>query len=392
MVLYYRKTMQTAEFKFDCRLCNFKCQKKSNWEIHLKTKKHLVRSNVEKCRNNVELKKSLTYKCNNCNKLYKARNSLWYHQKKCKKVPKERHNIILLTNGQVVNHDYQINDQEENAEIGTPSLENSFKPLQEITHEMLINTINMNQKLFLENKDFQYKNQELITRIDEYQKNNSELQCKVNDLQHKIDELQNQIVRIATEPKIINNTTTNNNNTTNNYLENNTTNNQFNLSMFLNEECKNAIDLKDFVNSINLTVEDLEETGRLGFIDGLTRIVVNELKKLDVTQRPIHCTDLKRETVYIKDQNQWNKENAEKEHMFTAVNRIVYKNIKMIPIWQQKYPQYNTIEEQYQQYLKISLNSLGPYSDEDTKKQKEKIIRNILKEVLLDRKQKQPLE
>jgi hypothetical protein len=307
-------------------------------------------------------------------------------------VPKERHNIILLTNGQVVNHDYQINDQEENAEIGTPSLENSFKPLQEITHEMLINTINMNQKLFLENKDFQYKNQELITRIDEYQKNNSELQCKVNDLQHKIDELQNQIVRIATEPKIINNTTTNNNNTTNNYLENNTTNNQFNLSMFLNEECKNAIDLKDFVNSINLTVEDLEETGRLGFIDGLTRIVVNELKKLDVTQRPIHCTDLKRETVYIKDQNQWNKENAEKEHMFTAVNRIVYKNIKMIPIWQQKYPQYNTIEEQYQQYLKISLNSLGPYSDEDTKKQKEKIIRNILKEVLLDRKQKQPLE
>ena len=207
----------------------------------------------------------------------------------------------------------------------------------------------MNQKLFLENKDFQYKNQELITRIDEFQKNNVDLQCKVNELQNKIDELQNQIVRLAIEPKIINNTT--NNNTTNNYLENNTTNNQFNLSMFLNEECKNAINLKDFVTSIDLKVEDLEETGRLGFIDGLTRIVVNELKKLDITERPIHCTDLKRETVYVKDQNQWNKDNAEKEHMFAAVNRIVYKNLKMIPIWQQKYPQYNSIEEQYQQYL-----------------------------------------
>ena len=380
--------MQDAEYKFDCRLCNFKCQKNSNWEMHLKTKKHLDRSNAEKCRNNAEKNKCLTYKCNNCNKIYKARNSLWYHMKKCKKVPKDKYNIILMTNGNVVNHEYQINEQEDNANLPTASLENSFKQFQGLTQETIINTFTMNQKLFLENKDFQYKNQELITRIDEFQKNNVDLQCKVNELQNKIDELQNQIVRLAIEPKIINNTT--NNNTTNNYLENNTTNNQFNLSMFLNEECKNAINLKDFVTSIDLKVEDLEETGRLGFIDGLTRIVVNELKKLDITERPIHCTDLKRETVYVKDQNQWNKDNAEKEHMFAAVNRIVYKNLKMIPIWQQKYPQYNSIEEQYQQYLRISLNSLGPYSDEETKKQKDKIIRNILKEVILDKKQQAP--
>ena len=156
--------------------------------------------------------------------------------------------------------------------------------------------------------------------MDEIQKKNSELQTKNNDLQNKVEELQHQLLRMAIEPKIINNTT--NNNTTNNYLENNTTNNQFNLSMFLNEECKNAVNLKDFVTSIDVTMEDLEETGRLGFIDGLSRIVVNELKKLDVTERPIHCTDLKRETVYIKDQNQWNKDNAEKEHMFAAVNQI----------------------------------------------------------------------
>ena len=285
--------------------------------------------------------------CSICNKQYKDRTGLWRHAKKGKC------SLNSVEDDEVDTYP-EKEDIKVQREIDTPYIE--AKPIEQFT---------------IIDSNLHYKKEEL-DMIKELLKQNNELQKK--------------IIEMSCEPKIINNTTNNYNSTQN------TLNNQFNLNMFLNEECKNALDLKDFITSIELTLEDLEETGRLGFIDGLTRIIVNNLKRLDVRERPIHCTDLKRETVYIKDQNQWNKDNAEKEHMLNAVNRVVFKNLKLIPMWQQNHPNYNSIEDLYQQYLKISMNSLGPYSDEETKKHKEKIIRNILKEALLDKKQKDVLE
>ena len=191
------------------------------------------------------------------------------------------------------------------------------------------------------------------------------------------NDLQKQIIELAREPK-----------TVNNYNQsNNTTNNQFNLNLFLNESCKDALNIDDFMDSLQLTVEDLEKTGELGFVQGITRIFVNGLKDLEVTQRPIHCTDMKRETVYIKDQDKWQKETPEKKLMNQALNQVVRKNLKMIHVWREDHPDYlrsNTKDND--DYVKISVSSLGSEYDDEQKRMNEKIIRNVLKEVVIDRK------
>lgn len=190
-------------------------------------------------------------------------------------------------------------------------------------------------------------------------------------------ELQKQLVELSKQTTIINNTT------------NNTMNNQFNLNVFLNEECKDALNIADFVESIKLTVNDLEQTGRLGFTQGITRIFVQALKQLDVNMRPLHCTDIKRETVYIKDQDNWEKENVEKTRLRNVLKRIARKNLKMLPAWQEKNPDFRYLDtRENNEFMQISLSSLGPETKEEQERQEDKIIRNVLKEVALEKSKK----
>ena len=173
-------------------------------------------------------------------------------------------------------------------------------------------------------------------------------------------------------PKIGNNNTT----TTNN--------NQFNLQMFLNEDCKNALNIKDFVNSLQLTINDLTNTGKLGYVDGITRIFVNALNDMDVTERPIHCTDIKRETVYIKDADKWEKEGSENSKLKRTIRDIENKNIKMIPKWQEENPECRIIDtRQADELMEISINALG--GNEEKEKLEKKIVKNVLKEVMIDK-------
>jgi len=191
-------------------------------------------------------------------------------------------------------------------------------------------------------------------------------------------ELQKQLVELSKQTTVINNTT-----------NNNTMNNQFNLNVFLNEECKDALNIADFVESLKLTVNDLEQTGRLGFTQGITRIFVQALKQLDVNMRPLHCTDMKRETVYIKDQDNWEKENAEKTRLRNVLKRIARKNLKMLPEWQEKNPDFRYLDtRENNEFIQISLSSLGPETKEEQEKQEDKIIRNVLKEVALEKNKK----
>jgi len=194
-------------------------------------------------------------------------------------------------------------------------------------------------------------------------------------------ELQKQILELAKEPKIINhyNGDINNN-------QQKTNNTQFNMNVFLNEDCKNAMSINQFIESIKLNVNDLEETGRLGFIDGISRIILNALKGLDLKSRPIHCTDSKRETIYIKDEEKWEKEGSEKTKLITVLRQIEKKNIRMLPEWMALNPECRIMDTpEAKQYVKIYLSSLGQPDKEGIEKQDEKIIRNVLKEVVLDK-------
>lgn len=191
-------------------------------------------------------------------------------------------------------------------------------------------------------------------------------------------ELQKQLIEMSKQTTIVNN---------NNTTTNNTMHNQFNLNVFLNEDCKDALNIADFVDSLKLTVRDLEQTGSLGFTQGITRIFVQALKQLDVNMRPLHCTDLKRETVYIKDQDSWEKENAEKTKLRNALRQIARKNMNLLPSWQAENPDFRYLDTpENQQFIQISLSSLGSEYEDEQEKMDEKIIKNVLKEVVLDKK------
>jgi hypothetical protein len=260
--------------------------------------------------------------CNNCNRSFKCRLTLGRHHKKCTETLSEK-----KTNG--------------------------------ISEELIM-------ELIKENKELKDLLKEQSTELKDTLKDALKEQSKA-------------LIEISTKS----NTTLIQNNTTTN---NTTNNNSFNLNLFLNEQCKDAISITDFVDSLNLNVGDLEATGKLGYVLGISRIFINKLKELDVYERPLHCTDYKRETVYIKNQDTWEKDNSEKSKLRTIVSRIARKNLEQLPAWQAENPDYvRSDTPENNEYMKISLSSLGGYSNEEENKHVEKIMRNVLKEVTVDK-------
>jgi hypothetical protein len=196
-------------------------------------------------------------------------------------------------------------------------------------------------------------------------KENSELKTMVLDVCQKIQPLNN---------------TVNSNNI-------NSNNKTFNLNVFLNEHCKDAMNIMDFVDSLKLQLSDLESVGKLGFVNGISNIIVKNLNSLDETKRPIHCTDTKREVLYVKDDDKWEKENEQHNKIRKAIKRVVNKNINLIPQFKVAHPDCGKSSSKFSdQYNKIIVESCGGSGDNDLEKE-DKIIKNIAKEVSIDKKQ-----
>jgi hypothetical protein len=171
--------------------------------------------------------------------------------------------------------------------------------------------------------------------------------------------------------------TTNSNNTI--------TNKTFNLQFFLNETCKDAMNITEFVDSIKLQLSDLENVGKLGYVEGISSIITSNLKALDVTQRPIHCADKKREVLYIKDDDKWEKEDEEKRKIKKAINRVVSKNQRLLPKFKEAHPDCTTASSRYSdQYNKLIIEAMGGRGDNDTEKEA-KIIKNITTVTTIDK-------
>jgi hypothetical protein len=163
-------------------------------------------------------------------------------------------------------------------------------------------------------------------------------------------------------------------------------NNQFNLQFFLNETCKNAMNIMDFVSQLQVGISDLEETGRLGFAEGISKIFINGLKQIKVSDRPIHCSDTKREILYIKDNNLWNKESEDKTLLTNAIKHVANKNIRQIFEWTKEHPEYNDpSSKENDKYLKIVSESMCGSTQEETNKNYNKIIKNIVKETVIEK-------
>jgi hypothetical protein len=291
-----------------CKNCDFMCCKKSNWETHVKTKKHAYRlsgNNLE----TVEIKKMPTFSCH-CGKKYTSSSGLWKHGKKCAK-----ENSTTITD----------NFQQPNSIVAL--------------------LLNQNMELIKQNQEFK-------------------------DL---IVEQNNKMIEMAKDAKTINNTTNNNTN-------------NFNLQFFLNEQCKDALNIMDFINQLQLNTTDLDMVGRLGYSEGISKLFIRGLKELDVFKRPIHCSDLKREVVYVKDKDIWEKDNDEKKKMKTAIKYIAAKNFKQIHDWQDENPDSNDYNSKKNtDYNQIVLNSMGGATEEEDENNYNKIIRNVAKESVIDK-------
>lgn len=166
----------------------------------------------------------------------------------------------------------------------------------------------------------------------------------------------------------------------------NTTNshNKFNINMFLNEKCKDAINISDFVSQLKIEINDLEETGRIGFADGISKIFINGLNQLEYYYRPIHCNDSKREILYIKDSDKWTKEEPDNPILTKAIKEVAYKNMKQISEWQKLHSNYNDpTSKENDKYLQIVCESMSGSSKEESDKNYNKIIRKLAKETTI---------
>lgn len=177
-------------------------------------------------------------------------------------------------------------------------------------------------------------------------------------------------------------------NTTHTNSHNTTNKNRFNINVFLNEKCKDAMNIMDFVNTMQLQLSDLERVGELGYVKGISHIVVNKLKDLDVTKRPIHCSDSKRETMYVKDEDAWEKDET-KRKLSKMLTHVAHKNQKQIPSWQEENPEYKDSESvKSEKYLKIIGESMnGLTNDDESSGYTNQIIKNISKEVIIEKEE-----
>lgn len=173
----------------------------------------------------------------------------------------------------------------------------------------------------------------------------------------------------------------------NTFIINNSGNNTtFNLNFFLNEKCKNAINMSDFVNSCKIELSDLEETGELGYVEGISRILIKNLEELGLDFRPMHCSDIKREILYIKDNDVWVKENTNQEKIKNVIREISNKNFKQIYEWQKINPDFSNPQSRVSdRYQKLLYNILPGITQEEQSENINKIFKNIIKQITIDK-------
>jgi len=328
--------IEKNEKKYICELCHYKCSYLCDWTRHVNTRKHILshkeeieeNEEIEKNEKNEKTKKNADFFCD-CGKSYNSNSGLWKHAKMCYGAKKTR------------------------------SKENIKKDKKIELHDL----VDLVKVLVKENSD-------LKNMIVEQQSTMIE---KVLDSQSKFLEQSNNVTL-----ELVKNGVNNNNNNTNT----NSHNKAFNLNLFLNETCKNAMNINDFVDSIKLQLSDLISVGELGYVEGISNIIVKKLNTLDETERPIHCTDKKRETIYIKDEDKWEKDDEEKKKLRKVIGKIAYKNQKLFPKFKEQYPDYNESQSKYSdQYSKIVIESF----EDSNKDKQDKIIKKITKEVIIDK-------
>ena len=321
---------------YTCVDCLFSSKRKSEYTRHLSTKKHARNSS------NKNISNLFFFKCDYCDLSYKTKHGLSGHVKKCH---------------------------------------------EELAHDPLSGSV------FDDGID--YKTMELKCKIKELELEEKRLQIEEAKLKQdtvKDDKMINVITQVCNSQKMmsetiekmgnvantVNNTTNNNNNTINNI-------NNFNLHVFLNDTCKDAMNLMDFIKTLKYTEEDLDSVGRLGYAEAVSNLFIKGLNEIDVTQRPIHCTDAKREKLYVKHDNEWKNNEESNGKLKKAIKAVGHQNMASLEEWKENHPKHcDPRSKDHVEYLEICNQTMNGMLDDDDKEYK-KVVRKIVPETVIDK-------
>ena len=340
---------------YTCDKCYFITSNKKDYNRHLLTKKHikLIDKTCEYDCSNVIFTPTPTvkpdlYPCQYCNRSFKSRTTIYQHKAKCKlraeKKQQEHDNIlneymepkseVITTENYIVSaHPYDIHEEHENINDATLCVDDKIT----ITKEMFLALVKDNQEMM-----------KMLKSLTE---------------QHQTSQVNNTTIN------------TNSNNT-------NCNNPTFNMNLFLNEKCKDAMNMKDFVNSIQLNMTDLENVGRLGYVEGMSNIFIDNLQKTDVYKRPVHCSDVKRETLYVKEDDQWEREGPDHVKMTNAVLAVEHKNVVLVNEWAKANPRcLNSNTRENETYFRLSKAATDGEKDGNI----DKVIRKVAKRVVIEK-------
>jgi hypothetical protein len=320
--------MQKLCKEFCCEKCNYKTVRKSSYDTHLLSAKHQSATNGNELSN--------TYDCDVCNKCYKDRTGLWRHKKKCIEIVKS--------------------EEQESDELSDKEL--IIALLKQNAEQNRLNAEQTAEQNRLNAEQNAEQNRLNVEQTAEQNRLNAELHTKMIELCK--------------------------NGITNNNTINNTTNNKtFNLQIYLNETCKDAVNLEEFGKETVIQLSDLDKIGRVGFVDGMTDIIETRFKTLDVNKRPIHCTDAKREVFYVKDNDKWEKDEGNKK-MRRLILRTDRKLAPMLLLFGQNHTNLGYLpDSEIIKHQKIVHEILGGKDDDDTNAAA--IIRRLSKKMLIEK-------
>jgi hypothetical protein len=306
-----------------CEKCDVSCRSLWLFDRHKRTNKH---KNVDNLLTDSYNSVHKSVECI-CGKTYNHRQSLSLHKKKCSMVNTNEAPILSIK-----------------------SMQSSNSTSEDMQMNIILELVKQNQEF----KDL------LIQQSTQMMEQNKTM------------------IEVAKNSNV-NNTISNSNNNSNNKT--------FNLQFFLNETCKDAMNMKDFIKSLEMSLPELEKMGEMGFAEGMSRVFVDRLNKLDITKRPIHCSDVKREIIHIKEDNKWEMDNANLDRLRKIIKQLTIKNILKVDDWKkanQGCTEYNSRKNA--QYLRINMEAIGPVDEAEVKRDFGKIIRRVAESTAIDKK------
>ena len=344
---------------YSCESCYFITNNKKDYNRHLSSKKHAAAPNKTTVADDNEVIITQTtlptipplYPCEYCNRSFKSRTTIYPHKAKCKLRMQEKKQQQQEQQEQQEQQDNDKTTPQENTIVGyiVESSENVIpQPYDDVV--CVDDKITITKELFI---TLLKDNQQMMKML------------KSMSQQQQTSQFNNNTIH-----------TTNSNNMTNCH------NPTFNMNMFLNEKCKDAMNMKDFVNSIQLSMTDMENVGRLGYVQGMSNILIDNLQKTDIYKRPVHCSDVKRETLYVKENNQWQREGPERTKMTNAVLAVEHKNVVLVNEWANANPRcLNSNTQENEKYIRLSKI----VTDGEKEGNIDKVIRKVAKRVAIEK-------